>query len=988
MSNQKFNRQLAKLNPAQRQAVETIEGPLMVIAGPGTGKTQVVAMRIANILAQTQLAARNILALTFTEAGVTALRERLVTSIGTDAYQVTISTFHGFANDIITTFPYIFGFTTEAMNVTELERLQIIHDIVQDGSYEQLRPLRSPTFHVPAIGRAIRSCKQEAVDPDTLIQLAKAQFELTKNSQLTEAKRTSAERSLSINLELADVYRQYQAQLLTRHLYDYEDMILFAINGLKENAEVRAYYQERFQYLLVDEYQDTNNAQNALVETLANFFDNPNLFVVGDDKQAIYRFQGASVANMLHFANKYPKMKIISLKENYRSRPPILAAASDLISHNTHQLATYLPKQSVAITPTRSADTCTVELRSFADEDVHFQWIIKKIQAMHQHGQPLEQIAVLFRRNESVREFRQAALKLELPIAGTESANLITEPEIQQLLSLLQAIDNPADRYKVVPTLRLIKKIPVFTLAELARLMANERLTLPVALAQLSADAAEKTLLKAATDQLLDWSSQAKELSVSELIERVLCDSLLLKEAGLKANAIERLELFKAFIDQARRFTSQQPSGRLGDFLSYITLLKNYQLRLPIHRLAPLAAGVFVATVHGAKGLEFDSVFLPDVSTKYWNDRASREFIHLPPGIVSLTDWQEDTAEEERRLLYVALTRARNQIFASFTATDDSGNGLLASQFIAEIASHFDVKPVTTTAEQAKTVLTTALSPIPGSMIRQQEWQYLKEVVTNSPFSFTAYQAFKTCPKQYLLNCVLRYPMPPDFGFIYGSIIHRALELYFKQYRRTKAKPELETLLKFFDQAWQTSWPIEGRTLMKTRGEALLTAYYQRFHQGWLMPVGVEYDLANHRIMVDDIWLTGKFDRLDPLDPVARTVRVVDYKTGSSSKTRGQIEGTTKDSDGRYKQQLVFYALLGRHDHHFPYRMQEFALSFIDDKQTFKQEVFTIRPEEIDALEKDVVKTYRELLTLKVFEHTRDSFDQGCEVCELFQELL
>jgi len=394
MSDQKFERELVKLNKAQRQAVETIEGPVMVVAGPGTGKTQVVAMRIANILRQTQLGARNILALTFTEAGVTALRTRLEKLIGADAYQVTIATFHGFANQIITTFPYVFGFTTEATSVTELERLQIIDQILSSQTFTALRPLRSPTFHVPAIAQAIRVCKQEAVEPETLIELARAQFQ-PSSAKITDAKQKLAQRDLAINLELAEVYRQYQAALVARHLYDYEDMVLFAISAIKNNPEIRAYYQERYHYLLVDEYQDTNNSQNALVESLADFFDNPNVFVVGDDKQAIYRFQGASVANMLHFTKKYPQMKIISLEENYRSLPEILTTAQDLISRNSHQLLSYLPDQIAGLKPTRKAAT-RLELHSFADPDLHFAWLIEKHNMDEAQNQPLvEQYQVM-----------------------------------------------------------------------------------------------------------------------------------------------------------------------------------------------------------------------------------------------------------------------------------------------------------------------------------------------------------------------------------------------------------------------------------------------------------------------------------------------------------------------------------------------------------------------------------------------------------------
>lgn len=960
----------------------------MVIAGPGTGKTQVVAMRIAEILRRTQLGERNILALTFTEAGVSALRTRLETLIGPDAYLVTIATFHGFANEIINTFPYVFGFNSEALNLTELERLQIIHQIVESSStYNYLRPPRSPTFHVPTVADVIRKCKQEAIEPERLAQLSKSRLRAIKRRSLSESVRKNEEKTIAINLELSDIYRRYQKILVTRHLYDYEDMILFALQGLKDHPEVRLYYQERYQYILVDEYQDTNNSQNALVETLADFFPNPNLFVVGDDKQAIYRFQGASVANMLHFAKKYPQIKIISLKENYRNCQPIIEAATDLIKQNTHQLSTYFPNQPSDLTATRDSRRSRLERREFIDQDLNFSWIVQEINKLQRSGVKLEGIAVLFRRNDSVRSFRRIALKFNLPIAGTEAANLINEPDVQSLLALLDAVNDPSDQYNVAATLRLIYPISIFTLAHLARVMREERLPITKAIKRLKLEKKEITDLKRALDSLRRWAELSRQESAGETIETVLGESRILQEVGKSAKAIERLEILRSFVDQVRRFTAGRPGEGLADFLAHVGLLRQYRVQLPIRRLSPLTTGVFVSTVHGAKGLEFETVFLPDLSDRLWNDRGPRELIKLPSEVVELTDWQESPLEEERRLLYVALTRARNRLYLGYTNQDDNGNPVLPSQFLVEIKDHFPLQKTQISSQKIKKILTTALSPTPTQIIRDREKTYLRETIASTPFSYTDYQAFKICPQQYLLSRVLRYPTSPNLNLTYGAIIHRALELFFKAYRMTKNRPGPEILQRYFDQAVDSSWPVKGKERLKIRGKALLTAYYRRFHQSWLMPVGVEYDLASHHILLEDIWLTGKFDRIDPLDPIARTVRIVDYKTGSQAKSRGMIEGTTKDGDDSLKRQLIFYAMLGSLDRYFPWRLGELELNFIDDKQTFRQEIFQIEREEIQAMKKDVIATYGQIVNLEVFEHTRAEFDRGCQVCQLFAQL-
>jgi len=988
MKNDRFAREMAKLSPRQKEAVETIEGPVLVVAGPGTGKTQVVALRIAQILTKTHLSARNILALTFTEAGVTALRRRLEQFIGPEAYQVTISTFHGFANDVITTFPYVFGFAVEAMQVSELERLQIIHQIVEKNqSLVVLRPLRSPTFHVAAIGEAIRKAKQEDVSPEKLRQLTKVETkERLAAKKLTALQRQTIERTHDLNLELAKVYEQYQKALKERDLYDYEDMILFAINGLRQEQDVRAYYQERYQYFLVDEYQDTNNAQNALVEALAEFFPNPNLCVVGDDKQAIYRFQGASVANMLYFVRKYPQLKIISLEENYRSVPQILAAAAELISHNEHQLVNFLPDVQPTLSATREGKKSQLILGNFPTDDAQFDWVVDQIKQRHNQNVDFNDIAVLFRRNDEVKAFREFALKKGLPVAGVETSNLITEPEIQQVLLLLRAVADPSDPIILAPALRLVSPLSPVTLARLARSF-DQLKNLPKAIQSLVLSKDELETVQQSLATISDWSAGQHALGLLELAENVICNSRILKEVSQRSNALERMEVLKAFLGEVKRFSIQHPNASLLEFLDFVSLLRNYRVRLPIHRLAPTVHGVFVATVHGAKGLEFDSVFLPNSSNDVWNDRGKRELIRLPSALAGLTTWNESPLEDERRLFYVAMTRAKNCLMVSYPRFNEEGRELLPSQFVAEVTKYLTPVDYQGDAKQAKEILTTALSPVPPVVLRQQEKAVVRELIAENPFSFTDYETYKKCPKQYLLNSVLRFPTRPDPRLLYGSILHRALELFYKQYRSRKSLPSQDTLISYLHQAAGQVENFVGKPAVIIGAERLLRAYYQHLGTELFIPVGVEYNLRSHHVLLDDIWLTGKFDRIDPIDPVARTVKIVDYKTGSQAKTRNQILGQTKNTDGLLKEQLVFYSLLTKLDRQFPYTATELALKFLDDKYTFREESFRITAEETDQLAEDIKKTYREILATDVFEHSRDSFDQGCELCEIFSDL-
>jgi len=977
---QEFERSFHKLNSEQREAVEAIEGPVMVVAGPGTGKTQVLAMRIAQILIKTQSRPNNILALTFTEAGVTALRQRLVSIIGPDAYQVGINTFHGFANEVITTFPYVFYLVGENNQLGELERLQIIDQIVNRlTSLNYLRPSRQVDFHVPAIASAIKTLKQEAVLPERLIELIKE--EGAGLSQIKgKTQRQLAEKRQAVNLELAQIYNLYQKRLATDRLYDYEDMILMVIEALKSDLDVKGYYQERYQYLLVDEYQDTNNAQNTLVETLVDFFDRPNLFVVGDDKQAIYRFQGASVANMLHFTGKFPQITVINLTKNYRNPPALLRAASELIEQNHHQLVNYLPKLRTKLVAQSSAKAKPVLIES-DNEEAQLIWLSQKLKKLIDQGTPAEEIAVLWRTNAEVSNFRLAAEKLGLPIAGVFSANLVLEPEIQRLLTLLRSIRPSVDDRSLLLSLSIIDS--QIGLVELSQALKVERkgLSLIAALSQAKANLPAK--VNHAIARLIKWQQQASHLSLTALLEQIYLDSDFIKSIDQLPNKVERLTIIRAFFDEVSRLTWRQPTAGLDELLNYFDLSNRYRINFNVNRAVPAKSGIFVATVHGAKGLEFDYVFMSNASDRYWRLRSNRSVIRLPSSLVMNRAWQDEPLEDERRLFYVGLTRARKQLYLSFSRLNTDGRAALPCQFVAEIQATLTEQKNELEPEVVARSLSRSLQNISSEQVSSRELTYIREQITSRPFTFTDWQAYKQCPRRYLLINLLGLPSPANFGQIYGIAIHKALELFFRQYRSQQKLPSLEALNKYFQTALSKAGLVPDREVMLAKGQKLLTDYYQQRSADWSLPVGVEYSFYSHRVLLDDIWLSGKFDRLDSLDPLARTVRIIDYKTGSRAKSLAEIEGTTQNSQGDLKQQLIFYALLAQLDRSFPFHAQEFRLDFIDDAGKFNYHDFRITPDEIELLKKDIKTTYQSILTDQEFAHTSESYENGCQLCEL-----
>jgi len=332
-----------KLNPAQKKAVDTIEGPVMVIAGPGTGKTQILTLRIANILRQTDTAPEQILALTFTESGVFSMRKRLVEIIGSAGYRVRIHTFHGFANDLIREYPDAFPKIIGATHIHDVEKTDLVKELLATHGGKRLRPFGDPFFYVSSVKGAISEMKREYLAPAQFKKITaerKKAFaripdlynDKGKYAGTMKGKYARQNERLLRDEELAALYGRYEDALARRRRYDYDDMVVEAVRALEENSGLLLSLQEEHQYILADEHQDANRSQNRILELLASFHENPNLFVVGDEKQAIYRFQGASLENFRAFKRLYPAATVIALTENYRSTQPILDAAHSLIA--------------------------------------------------------------------------------------------------------------------------------------------------------------------------------------------------------------------------------------------------------------------------------------------------------------------------------------------------------------------------------------------------------------------------------------------------------------------------------------------------------------------------------------------------------------------------------------------------------------------------------------------------------------------------------
>lgn len=430
----KFQERYEMLNAEQKRAVDTIDGSVMVVAGPGTGKTQILTLRIANIIDKTDTEPENILALTFTESGVYAMRKRLVEMIGSLAYRVGIYTFHSFSNDIIKNNPEEFPRIIGARAITDVDQIAIIEDIITRTELENLKPFGDSFHYVRIILQKISDLKREGVTPyefKKIVDKEQTRFEQddekfhTKGRFLGKMKNAylNQEKKIKKNRELAYIYQVYQEELASRKMYDFNDMIVEVLHALRGNQDLLLRLQEKHQYVLVDEHQDTNNAQNKILELLVNFHENPNLFVVGDEKQSIYRFQGASIENFFYFKHLYPQAELITLKQNYRSTQTILDSAHSLLPGESELQAntTYKAKPiSVATLETSSQELV---------------WLAEKIESLIQEGVEAHEIAILYRNNYHAFPVVDILTKKGISSVIESDQNLFEDKNIIQFLA-------------------------------------------------------------------------------------------------------------------------------------------------------------------------------------------------------------------------------------------------------------------------------------------------------------------------------------------------------------------------------------------------------------------------------------------------------------------------------------------------------------------------------------------------------------------------
>jgi len=945
-----FKSAYTALNAEQKKAVDTIDGPVMLVAGPGTGKTQTLALRIANILQKTDTSASSILALTFTESGARAMKNRLIGLIGVAAYDVTISTFHSFCTDVIKQNPTNFTIDPSGDPLSELEKFKLIYALINSLPIKEMRPINAPYHYVKAILKSISDLKREGVSPVDFDEiLAKEQKDL-ESSDLAPSLAKQAIKTLAKNHELSTIYHGYQDELALRHTFDFEDMISLVSDAFIQNEELLRTYQERYQYILVDEYQDTNSAQNKLVSLLTNFWgEQANIFVVGDPEQAIYRFQGASIENMLGFVKDYPSATVITLNQNYRSTQNILDASASVISNNSSHISDVVSGLNSDLFSSKSIPGAQLTLATLSSETAEAVYLATTILSLIKNGTKPSEIVVIYRANADAKTLSDIFVKYGLDYTIQGGGDVLADPIVLHFLKILRVIHDLRTKEDDLGLFTILNynifHIDPLDVLKLSRYGADHKLTLfdviasPEALDVLELQSKEQIL--SVLTKLSHWSQLDANSTFVEFFEKVLSESGYLNWVLNQTDAHNRLIRLNTLFSATKQMNAQNHSLNLSSFLDNIALIQTHSLRLEESSFAPRDQAVVLTTAHSAKGLEWEHVFIYKIIDGAWGNNVVRELIKLPSSILPLTgamlDKEELKArnlEDERRLFYVALTRAKSSLtltLASSYSTQGKLKEVTPSLFLAEIDSHL-INPIDTKqtedqiTEHLAKILSVQDSASQDVIHSEQEKAFLTDLVDKFSLSATALNTYLECSYLFKLNNLLKIPRAKAPYLAFGTAVHVALESFLAHLEAEGHLPAKDYLLTAFVSALKIEimTPADFRQ-RKEKGEQVLSVYYDFFVSDFPVPLFLEKFTKVH---LGDITLTGKIDRIEWLNKNDHLVRVVDYKTGKS-KTKGQIMGTTQDSRGDLHRQLVFYKLLIDLDPRLNFKLGEAQLDFV-----------------------------------------------------------
>lgn len=1054
------------LNQAQQAAASHIFGPLMVIAGPGTGKTELLSARAGEILKQTDTPAEGILCLTYTDAGTEAMQSRLIERLGQDGYKIPVHTFHSFAADIMNRYRGYFYNGAELSIADDLERHQILTAILDElpydnplktsfaGEYTTIKDILSSISEIKRSGlstaefsqvldNAIQTIDQaepllvevfsSRISKSTLGQLESALVRISlipePNQQpATQTYVQTLVRSLETTIAeaaehpkvtppltawknqwlgkdnskqlvlksrgrieklraLLPIIQSYQAKLSSMLRQDYDDMILSLIEAIELNDDLRYELQERFLFIMVDEFQDTNLAQMRIINNLTNnpaSEGHPNLMVVGDDDQAIFSFQGAEVGNILTFQDQYPDAERIVLTDNYRSPELVLSAAEIVISQGEERLTNHIAGLSKSLTAHSKVTNPVANITAFEDCAQENQSISSQIAYLVEQGIDPSQIAVIAKQHVDLEGLLPYLNQLDIAVDYRRRENVLDSEPVKQLLLLAQIIDQFNSGH------------PDQASAFMPELLAHPAWQVPASvLWSLGLDSynSHKIWLELLpnypeTKPFHDWLVETCQLALTTPLE-LLLDRLVghgqpeadyqspLKQFFFSAEQqtgfryIDHLDNLLAIREALRTHYPDKVDMKLGDLLNFVDLAKSTKTNITrSRRIGSHDQGVKLMTAHGAKGLEFDHVFIINAIDSRWGDKArSKSSVISYPENLRLRA-ETGSKDERLRLFFVAMTRAKSELYISYAMQSDNGKQQLLASFLSDNAYLEDL---------------TAKSDSDAQLLNQAESKWYQPLVDVQAKSLAAalsgrlehYKLSATDlnayldvsnggPQGFLINNLLRFPSAMSPSAAYGSAIHSSLQQAHNYVSSSKVErlPE-QKIIEFFTEEL-AKYPLaktDYEHYAKKGSDSLslfLDKNYQSFSDNQLTEVG----FFGQNVVVGEAKLTGNLD-LVSLDKPNLALEITDYKTGKPFSDWSKGSKYDKLKSHHYSQQLKFYNLLvaNSRDYH-RYQVASSSVQFVEPDSAGNITNLSLNPssEDLEYLSKLVQAVWQQIV--------------------------
>jgi DNA helicase-2/ATP-dependent DNA helicase PcrA len=884
---------LVGLNAEQRRAVTHGEGPLLVVAGAGTGKTQVITRRIAWLIATRRARPSEILALTFTDKAAEEMQLRVDQLVPYGYADTAVSTFHAFGDRLIREFAFELGLAPDVRVLSRPEVVVFLRERLFDLGLHEYRPLGDPTRFLGALATLFARCRDEDVSPAAYA--AHAQRLATQAAALAadlvvgdvgEPDRDAAAAAAEVarrQAELAGAYGRYTTLLREHGAIDFGDQVALALHLLRDSAAARESLQARYRYILVDEFQDTNRAQSELVALLAE--RHRNVTVVGDDDQSIYRFRGAAISNILEFRERYRGARTVVLRRNYRSLAPILDGAHRLVRFNDPdrlEVKVGISKRLIAERADRAA--APIRHHAFGTAGEEADWIAGDIRRRVDAGAPTRDHAVLVRANSDADRILRALNVAGLPWRFSGTSGLYARPEVRILLALLRAVADPAssvDVYAIAASERYA--IPAGDLADIAGAARRRHRTLFEVLEELEA---QPGLLRLSprgrpafaklTADLRRYRALAQRRPAGEVLYAFLRDTGWLTElaGATSAAAEEQLANIGRFFDIIRTQSALLADDRAVFLARHLATLIEAGDDPATADPDPDVDAVHVMTVHKAKGLEFPVVFLPGLVADRFPARTRREPLALPVELVDEVLPEGDGhLQEERRLFYVAMTRARDELILSHAAESAGGRARRVSPFVVE-ALDLPTAGFTSAAFPSATHTSGPLARIDAAEPRE-DGPEAERLPIDGPLtlSHSAIDAYLTCPLRYKYAQVVRVPTAPHHSMVYGAALHQAVQEFHRSQARGKPLTEPE-LMAAFDAAWSNEGFVsrEHETARLEAGRASLRAFREsQLQPGSVVPAWVEREFA---FALGGDRIRGRFDRVDIVPVAAPSAQV------------------------------------------------------------------------------------------------------------------